>query len=377
MKRQEKDWTDDDLLVKYLAGEATTAERLQVEQWLAESEENRKLFARYQSIFEESKALKLSPPVDTEKAWERFKEKIETAPPVVESRSRVKMWLSIAAGLLVCFSISTWLYFREPGQHDFSGVSATMGDSSKNYTTLTATAQPLIDSLPDGSFITLNSHSALSYQKEEFGDKRRVILKGEAFFSVKHDVNHPFSVKVNDVLVNVLGTSFNVRSIGDKTEIIVESGVVGVAANGKSRKVYSGEKLLVDPADTNWKKERKGAFDFNKYPGLLQAILKNPNKWPGLLKDYLPKNDTTTIAGKNREVVRNVIHDLILQKIVADGGVRSFRLNQNELIVNDKKQPDAVQQWFKAKYIKEPDYTIYYGGSLPNGKGIFVNPDSM
>jgi hypothetical protein len=165
--------------------------------------------------------------------------------------------------------------------------------------------------------------------------------------------------------------------VGDKTEIIVESGVVGVAANGKRIKVYSGEKLLVDPADTNWKKEPKGAFDFNKYPGLLQAILKNPNKWPGLLKNYLPKNDTTTIAGKNREVVRNVIHDLILQKIVADGGVRSFRLNQNELIVNDKKQPDAVQQWFKAKYIKEPDYTIYYGGSLPNGKGIFVNPDSM
>ena len=377
MKRQEKDWTDDDLQVMYLAGEATAQERLQVEQWLAESETNRKQFAKYQSIFEESKALKLSPPVDTEKAWERFKKKIESEPPVIESRNRVKIWLSIAACLLVCFSISTWLYFREPGEHDFSGVSATMGDSIKNYTTIVATAQPLIDSLPDGSFITLNSHSALTYQKEEFAGKRSVTLKGEAFFNVVHDENRPFSVKVNDVLVNVLGTSFNVRSVGDKTEIIVESGVVGVAANGKSMKVYSGEKLLVDPVGTNWKKEPKGAFDINKYPGLLQAILKNPNKWPGLLKNYLPKNDTTTIAGKNREVVRNVIHDLIQQKIVPDGGVVSFRLNQNELIVNDKRQPDAVQQWFKAKYIKQPDYMIYYGDLPPNGKGIFVRPDSM
>jgi len=377
MKRQEKDWTDSDLLVKYLAGEATAEECLQVEQWLAESETNRKQFAKYQSIFEESKALVLNPPVDVNRGWERFKEKIESPMPVTEKRSRMKIWLSIAACLLVCVSISTWLYFMKPGQHDFSGISASRGDSIKSYTTLAATTQPLIDSLPDGSFITLNSHSALTYQKEEFASKRAITLKGEAFFNVIHDENRPFSVKVNDVLVNVLGTSFNVRSIGAKTEIIVESGVVGVAANGKSMKVYSGEELLIDPANANWKKEQKGAFDFNKYPGLLQAILKNPNKWPGLLKNYMPKNDTASIAGKNREVVRNVIHDLIQQKIVSDGGVVSFRLNQNELIVNDKRQPDAVQQWFKAKYIKQPDFTIYYGGLPPNGKGIFVNPDSM
>lgn len=376
MKRQDKHNIDDNLLIRYLAAEVSAEERLQVEQWLAESSKNHGIFTKYQSVFEESSALKLSTPVNADLAWDSFKEKIDAVQPAAK-KSQVKMWLSIAACILFFFSIGIWLYLKAPGPHDFSGVNATIGSGIKIDTTLAAIDQPLTDTLPDGSFITLNKNSSLTYQSNQYAGKRSVTLKGEAFFNVKHDANRPFSVKVNDVLISVLGTSFNIRSIGNETEIIVEAGVVGISSGSKSIKMYKGEKLLVTRGNNNWKKEPGGAFNLNKYPGLLNAILKNPNKWPGLLKNYIPNNDTTSVSSKNKAVVHNIINELILEKIVPGGVVRSFRLNNNEFIINDNRQPDAVHQKFKAKYIKEANYTIYYGGSPRNGKGIFVNPDSL
>ncbi|SHN36413.1 FecR family protein [Mucilaginibacter sp. OK098] len=375
MKKQGKHIVNEDLLIRYLAAEATDEERLQVELWLGESEQNREIFTGYQLIFEESKALKLRNPSGADLAWTRFKEKIDSAEQPFTKRRPIKLWLSIAAGTLIFFSVSLLFYLREPAQHDFSGIVAD--NFSKADTTLVTTNQPKTDTLADGSLIALSKNSSLAYATGQYINKRDVTLKGEAFFNIVHDVNRPFRVKINDILVNVLGTSFNLKSIDNKTEIIVETGVVGITRNNKSIKLYGGEKLLVTPGDTSWRKEKKGSFDLNKYPGLVNAILKNPNKWPDLLKNYIPKNDTTTVDGKNRAVIWNIIHEIIREKITADGGVRSFRLNEHFLKVNDKQQPDVVFQRFKAKYIKEPGYTIYFGGSPKDGKGIYLNPDSL
>lgn len=375
MKGQGEHMVNDDLLIRYLAAEVSDEESSKVDLWLAESHQNREIFAGYQLIFEESKALKLRNPANADIAWTRFKEKIDSAGQPITGGHKTKLWLSIAAVTLIFFSVSLLFYLREPAQHDFSGVTA---DSfSKADTTVATTDQPKADTLADGSLIALNKNSSLTYATNQFINKRDVTLKGEAFFNIVHDANHPFRIKVNDILVNVLGTSFNIKSIDNKTEIIVETGVVGITRKNKSIKLYSGEKLLVTPGDTGWKKEKKGNFDINKYPGLVKAILKNPNKWPDLLKNYIPKNDTTTIDGKNRMVIRHVIHDIIQEKIIPDGGVRSFRLNEHFLKVNDQQQPDAIFQGFKAKYIKEPGYTIYFGGSPRDGKGIYFNPDSL
>ncbi len=64
--------------------------------------------------------------------------------------------------------------------------------------------------LPDGSKVTLNAGSEISYPSE-FIDSRQVELDGEAFFEVERDSLKPFYVSVNGNQVQVLGTSFNVR----------------------------------------------------------------------------------------------------------------------------------------------------------------------
>lgn len=354
MKRQNAH-IDDDLVIRYLAGEVTEQERTTVENWLAESAANREILAGYQAIFEESKALKPGLFGNADEAWNRFKQIIDEEAETDSAGFSYKKWLSIAAGVLIILSVGIGFYLRQPVIHFY------------------AHEQPLVDSLPDGSLISLNSHSSLAFKP---GKIREATLKGEAFFDVRHDATRPFRIKVNDILINVLGTAFNVKSIGDKTEIIVRTGVVGVSGDGQSIRLQAGERLLTTPGK-NWHKEAQTNFNINGYPGLLQDILKDPKKWPELLKNYRPKRDTSITAEKNRALIRTIIHQFITEKIVTDGGVRTFRLDDTRLIINGVVQPSALQQRYKAKYLPSPDYFIYFGNERPRGNGICVSPDQL
>jgi transmembrane sensor len=100
--------------------------------------------------------------------------------------------------------------------------------------------------LPDSSAIVLNANSKISYRKTwSPGKPREVWLEGEAFFNVKHldtdnsiTGNERFLVHINDITVEVLGTSFNVRQRRGKTAVVLQSGRVRLLLNdGKGSEV--------------------------------------------------------------------------------------------------------------------------------------------
>ncbi|WP_447640718.1 MULTISPECIES: FecR family protein [Chitinophagaceae] len=66
--------------------------------------------------------------------------------------------------------------------------------------------------LVDGSIVTLNSNSTLSYSKHFDAHNREVTFSGEAYFNVAHDPAHPFIIHTVAGDIKVLGTSFNVRT---------------------------------------------------------------------------------------------------------------------------------------------------------------------
>jgi ferric-dicitrate binding protein FerR (iron transport regulator) len=66
--------------------------------------------------------------------------------------------------------------------------------------------------LEDGSEVQLNPNSTISYP-EHFGQKTRTVyLKGEAFFSIKRNPAKPFVVHTGELVTEVLGTSFTIKS---------------------------------------------------------------------------------------------------------------------------------------------------------------------
>lgn len=85
------------------------------------------------------------------------------------------------------------------------------------------TEEPVSVSLTDGSRISLQPGSRISYA-EAFGsdNKREVYLSGEAFFEVAKDPDKPFFVYANELVTKVLGTSFNVRAYQNDEDVTVE-----------------------------------------------------------------------------------------------------------------------------------------------------------
>jgi ferric-dicitrate binding protein FerR (iron transport regulator) len=92
------------------------------------------------------------------------------------------------------------------------------------------TAQPLRQTLPDGSLVWLSSHAELTLAQGFNGAERTVFLKGEAFFKVAKNPAKPFAVHTGAVVARVLGTSFNVKTsaTGRRVEVSVTEGKVSV-----------------------------------------------------------------------------------------------------------------------------------------------------
>ncbi|WP_316737409.1 FecR family protein [Pedobacter aquatilis] len=90
--------------------------------------------------------------------------------------------------------------------------------------------------LPDGSEVTLNGNSEIKYAKNFKGGIREVWITGEALFKVVHlniDTNNikpeeKFIVHSNDIDIEVLGTTFNVRNRHEKTSVGLLSGKIRI-----------------------------------------------------------------------------------------------------------------------------------------------------
>lgn len=108
--------------------------------------------------------------------------------------------------------------------------------------------------LPDGSAVTLNAGSSLSWRRSFAwlpgvpATARAVKLQGEAFFSVTPGVR-PFRVQTEGVDVRVLGTRFNVRArVPGSVRVDVEEGRVQVTPDADARSLIlrAGEAATLD-----------------------------------------------------------------------------------------------------------------------------------
>ena len=91
--------------------------------------------------------------------------------------------------------------------------------------------------LSDGSIIWLKGDSRLSYPEIFSGKERVVRLAGEALFEVAKDPERPFIIYTGELATWVLGTSFNIKSTSDHTEVYVFTGKVSVSLAKTNQKI--------------------------------------------------------------------------------------------------------------------------------------------
>lgn len=226
-------------MVKYLLNEATTAESEVVNNWISEDAANKEYYNQLKTIWNSSKKLAAASNVDENIAWQTFQHRIATAPLTeIILKPNGFGWMKIAAAIALLVSIGVVTYF------------SVSKKNTPEIAFVKTVGNILTDTLTDGSVITLNKNSSISYPRRFNGKTRPVTLTGEAFFSVAPDTKKPFVITVNNVQVTVVGTSFNINSKTWNTEVIVETGIVTVTKGENTITLTAGEKLQI-PADNS------------------------------------------------------------------------------------------------------------------------------
>ena len=106
--------------------------------------------------------------------------------------------------------------------------------------------------LADGTTVTLNSGSKLTYPALFTANERAVTLSGEGFFEVTKDVNRPFVVRSQNLSVKVLGTKFGFKSYPDDphTAVTLKEGSVQATPQNKPEQagiiLKPGQQLVLD-----------------------------------------------------------------------------------------------------------------------------------
>lgn len=234
---------NDRLLTKYLLKEASEAEVKTVEQWIGSGHENELQYRRMEHLWNASAGIAGESSVSEDDAWRRFVERRQTPSSVKPTRLiRLNAFrMAVACLLAVFFLFGAYYLLVPPG-------SPLIASSYK-------TAEQVREQiLSDGSVITMNKYSKLTFSQRMLQKERVAELKeGEAFFDVKPDKEKPFIVHSGDVTITVVGTSFHVKRKEEKTEVIVESGLVKVEAPDREVELRPREKVLIDPGSGQFK----------------------------------------------------------------------------------------------------------------------------
>lgn len=103
--------------------------------------------------------------------------------------------------------------------------------------------------LADGTRVWLNAESIFEYPVN-FSERQRVVrLSGEAYFEVAHDSSSPFEILTNDdVRIKVLGTTFNVHSYNDLSDILITlvEGAVAVGHHQTEARLAPNQQAVFD-----------------------------------------------------------------------------------------------------------------------------------
>lgn len=251
------------LLERYLNGSATPEERELLDRFFDsyKSEPNGQVFIP-----------------DEAKLNDEILRAIHSRFDLPEKKQSTRVWLAVAA--VIPLFLLAWFFIDA---NTFSRQESNVAQPMKEEHS--AAGQKLVARLPDGTTVSLNGDTKITYPAQFSGASRDVTVSGEAFFEVVHDTK-PFIVHLGSVRTEVLGTSFNVKRRGESnTQITLVSGKVNVVSS-------SGESILLKPNE-------QAVFDMSTNAIISKAVdVARFTSW----KDNILFFEQTTLAEAVRDL---------------------------------------------------------------------------
>ncbi len=217
------------LITKVISLEASAAEKEELQRWTAASEVNQACFNDFVVLWEKTGEFRSSHNV--EQGLQALKGRIsfdksrtDYEMPISCKMASLTLPQKIAASFILLACVITCLYLlKEPAPMQYKTMEMPFGKKG----TLR---------LSDGSVLQVNSGTKISFPVKFDDDKRILKIDGEAFFEIAKDTNRPFVIESGNLVVQVLGTSFNLKSYKDDhtMELGVRTGSVSVTNKTKN-----------------------------------------------------------------------------------------------------------------------------------------------
>ena len=235
------------LIARYLAAEVDAIEEAKVQEWINADPSNKKLMDEFKQIWKASgeKRDAFHDQFDLDEGLEELRERMKketgskssTTVTHLDSnylkftKTRFTQILRVAAVLLIGSLIGVVVYTsqdigQEPEVNKPVLREISMDKGQRGNITLS-----------DGTKVVLNADSKIILPDVFKSNKRKITLKGEAFLDVAHDSDRPFEIDIGDAVVEVLGTSFGVRSYSNEesVQVVVRDGKVSLGTKKESK----------------------------------------------------------------------------------------------------------------------------------------------
>lgn len=187
--------------------------------------------------------------------------------------------------------------------------------------------------LSDGTRVSVNANTQMTYQSKFTGNERRIKLRGQAYFDVAKDAKRPFIIETEQMEIQAIGTQFDVNVYSNNAQVNLLEGEVKVSSQGKELAIKAGEKVISDgvkmgktkieniEAVTAW---RDGRFFFANQS--IGQVLNEISRWYGITIDFKATryNHKRYTGGVDKalslEEVCKVLGDLTNYRYKIEGG---------------------------------------------------------
>jgi transmembrane sensor len=284
------------LILRFLKKEATNAELLELQAWLAQDQNNLRAFDQLNAQFQKDAVAERITAQSIAKSWEKIDHRIQrenrSSRVVTILRSNV---FRVAASLTL---IGLLLWQLTPSQKP-EHLAAV-----ENAIVLTSPSRnsPII--LPDSTFVWLNANSTIEYTASSFSGNREVTLKGEGFFDVRKKGKQTFVVKTNHFSIQVKGTRFNVQAYESQLEkATLEEGSIELKMHGEGQayEMAPGDQITIDNSAQTIERKKVDPYNFTAW------------KEEKLVFDNTPLSDII-LKIENRYKVNIIIDDSVANR---------------------------------------------------------------
>lgn len=252
---------NDELIVRYLTGEAGPEEAMALEDWL-QIKDNRVYFESLQSAWHKTLPLKNLRPVNKEKVWTALQNQLKTTEGPKGISKRYGLYLKIAATVLLLIITGSLVYFLQRDYNFSNPVSINTTNELREMV------------LPDKSQIVLNRNSTITFDEKFKGKTREVHFRGEGFFAISPNLEKPFIIHTKLADIIVVGTSFNIAETNEAIQVSLVEGKV----------------MVITPLDTVTIEKGQTATVKAGEPAILEQNSGDPNNWAYATRKFSFKN---------------------------------------------------------------------------------------